>query len=91
MVLSPVGFWRLSRERWPGKRILLDTRRQGAALQPYLAADSEALATPGAVIEARIAGTAKDGGPACATVGLLDGGWRVVRLRSTDDAPESLR
>lgn len=37
-----------------------------------------ALATPGAVIAARIAGTAKDGGPACATVPLLEGGWKVV-------------
>jgi hypothetical protein len=31
-------------------------------------------------IEARIRGTAKDGGPACATVPLLDGGWRVITL-----------
>jgi hypothetical protein len=37
-----------------------------------------ALATPGAVIEARIAGTAKDGGPAAATVPLLETGWQVV-------------
>lgn len=35
--------------------------------------------TPGAVLEARFAGTMKDGSPACATVPLLDGGWRVVR------------
>ena len=34
-------------------------------------------ATPGAVLEARIAGTARDGGPACATVPLLGGGWQV--------------
>lgn len=33
----------------------------------------------GAVLEARIAGTSKDGGPACATVPLLDGGWRIAR------------
>lgn len=32
----------------------------------------------GAVLEARIAGTAKDGGPACATVPLLDVGWRTA-------------
>jgi hypothetical protein len=36
------------------------------------------LATPGAVIEARIAGKAKDGGPAAASVPLLGDGWRVV-------------
>jgi hypothetical protein len=36
-----------------------------------------ALADPDAVLAVRIAGRAKDGGPACATVPLLDGGWRV--------------
>jgi hypothetical protein len=39
----------------------------------------ETLAAPGAVLEARILGTSRDGGPVCATVPLLDGGWRVVR------------
>lgn len=39
----------------------------------------QALSEPGAVLEARIAGTGKDGGPACATVPLLDGGWKVRR------------
>ncbi|HEY7635758.1 MAG TPA: DUF5990 family protein [Gemmatimonadales bacterium] len=34
----------------------------------------------GTRLEARIAGTAGDGGRACATVPLLDGGWRVVSL-----------
>jgi len=38
-----------------------------------------ALADPGAVLEARFHGIGRDGGPACATVPLLDGGWRVVR------------
>lgn len=33
----------------------------------------------GAVIEARISGTARDGGPACATVPLLGGGWKIVQ------------
>lgn len=37
------------------------------------------LATPGAVLEARFSGVGRDGGPACATVPLLDGGWRLVR------------
>lgn len=32
---------------------------------------------PGSRLEAEIAGTGKDGGPCCATVPLLDGGWRV--------------
>lgn len=32
---------------------------------------------PRAFLEARIPGTSKDGGPVCANVRLLDGGWRV--------------
>jgi hypothetical protein len=35
------------------------------------------IAAPASVLEARITGQAKDGGPACGTVPLLDG-WRVV-------------
>jgi hypothetical protein len=38
----------------------------------------EVLAAPDRILEARIAGTAKDSGPACATVPLLEGGWRVM-------------
>ncbi len=38
----------------------------------------EVIAGKGNVLEAKIAGTAGDGGPACATVPLLDGGWRVA-------------
>lgn len=38
----------------------------------------QALAEPDAVLEARFAGTGRDGGPACASVPLLDGGWRVT-------------
>ena len=33
---------------------------------------------PGARLKARIAGTAVDGGPACASVLRLEGGWQVV-------------
>lgn len=36
-------------------------------------------ATPGTVIEARIAGKAKDGGPPAASVLLLGNGWQVVK------------
>lgn len=39
----------------------------------------EVLATPDARLEVRIDGRDKCGGPACATVPLLDGGWRPVR------------
>jgi hypothetical protein len=35
-------------------------------------------ANSGSRLEARVQGTGKDGGPACATVPLLDGGWHVV-------------
>jgi hypothetical protein len=34
---------------------------------------------PGSLIESRIAGTARDGGPACATVPLLDSGWKISK------------
>jgi hypothetical protein len=33
----------------------------------------------GSVIEARIEGTARDGGPACATVPLLGDGWKIAQ------------
>jgi hypothetical protein len=35
------------------------------------------LGQPGAFVQARISGTARDGGPACASVPLLDAGWTV--------------
>lgn len=34
------------------------------------------LASPGARLEARVEGTGRDGSPACASVPLLDGGWK---------------
>jgi hypothetical protein len=34
---------------------------------------------PDSVLEARVAGAGRDGSPACASVPLLDGGWRLVR------------
>lgn len=36
-------------------------------------------AQPGACLEARISGVAKDGGPACASVPLLNDGWGAVK------------
>ena len=38
-----------------------------------------ALGEPGGILTATVAGRARDGGPACATVPLLDGGWRLER------------
>jgi Family of unknown function (DUF5990) len=40
----------------------------------------EALSKSSAALEARIAATSGDGGPACGTVRLLDGGWNVLNL-----------
>jgi hypothetical protein len=40
----------------------------------------EALSKSGVLLEARISGTAKDGGPACATVPLLEDGWSVRNI-----------
>lgn len=39
----------------------------------------ETLATPGALLAARIAGKAKDGGPPAASVPLLGGEWQVLQ------------
>lgn len=39
---------------------------------------ADALARPGALLAAAIDGRHRDGGPAAATVPLLDGGWTVV-------------
>ena len=66
--------------RW-SRRAKLKTAGIGWALI------EETLAAPGSVLEARIQGIGRDGGPCCATVPLLDGGWRVAR--ATDD-PRSI-
>lgn len=52
----------------------------------------DALATPDGCLEARIEGTAKDGGPVCASVRPLDGGWKVVdRAMNRHDGEVSAR
>jgi len=43
---------------------------------------THALSDPETVLEARITSTARDGGPACATVPLLDGGWQIATRRA---------
>lgn len=48
----------------------------------------EVLAASDRILEARIAGTAKDGGPACATVPLLGGGWQVAKFEGPTKATE---
>lgn len=57
------------------------TRRAKIPLAGITAAMVErALEAPGARIEAQIQGTARDGGPACATCRPLGGGWSVVSV-----------
>lgn len=59
-------------------------RRAKVSLMTITSAQIDAvLAQRGAVLEARIEGTAPDGGPACATAALLDHGWRIVRTAVT--------
>ncbi len=43
----------------------------------------EVTAALDAVLEARITGTSRDGGPACATVPLLDGGWHIAKAQGS--------
>ena len=43
----------------------------------------QTLTTPGAVLEAQIEGRMKDGGPCCATVPLINGGWTVRPRKSS--------
>jgi hypothetical protein len=38
----------------------------------------EVVGQPGQCLAVTVTGTARDGGPACATVPLLDGGWQVA-------------
>jgi hypothetical protein len=52
-------------------------RRAKVRLRDLPASLIEQAASTGAVIETQIAGTGRDGGPACATVPLV-GGWRIV-------------
>lgn len=42
----------------------------------------QVLGSDSTMLEVRISGTSRDGGPACATVPLLDEGWRLVRMNS---------
>lgn len=51
----------------------------------------QTLATPGAVLEAFIDGRAKDGGPCCATVALVSGGWKVCPTMPSRDVRRRTR
>ena len=64
------------------------TRRAKIGLQTLSWATLERVASePGSFLQARIAGTGRDGGPACATVPLLDGGWVVIPARNRRGTP----
>jgi len=55
------------------------TRRAKISLESLTwAVVSGVAARPGTRLEARVSGVAKDGGPACASVPLLSGGWQPV-------------
>ena len=55
------------------------TRRAKVSLESLTwAVVSGVAARPGARLEVRVSGVAKDGGPACASVPLLSGGWQSV-------------
>ena len=57
------------------------TRRAKVGLQTLSWATVEDVTQEsGSTLQARIAGLSRDGGPACATVPLLDEGWTVIRL-----------
>ena len=53
-------------------------RRAKVSLAPITAALLARYRREGGVLEARFFGVARDGGPACASVPLLDEGWRLV-------------
>jgi Family of unknown function (DUF5990) len=62
-----------------GERDSCWDRRAKVSLLDIKAAQVKAVSgQPGTRLEARIAGTARDGGPMCASVPLLDGGWLIV-------------
>ena len=47
---------------------------------------NQVLADPDAVLHAQLEGTGRDGGPLCATVQLLNGGWQVYRKEKVTEA-----
>ncbi|TLM88728.1 DUF5990 family protein [Hymenobacter jeollabukensis] len=60
------------------------TRRAKVPLPVLTAALVEqALAAPSAAFQARMWGWAADGGPACASIRLLEAGWRLVSAAPT--------
>lgn len=65
---------------YAGDKTVPDGRRAKVPLSLSRELIESALEAKGAVLEARIAGTAKDGGAACASVPLLDG-WKLSKAK----------
>ena len=75
----PAGrFVYINSGRRAGQRGTLWDRRAKVPLRGITNALLQDALREGFVLEARIAGTAGDGGPACATVPLLGGTWRLA-------------
>lgn len=59
--------------------VTLDTPRQVSLEMLKWPLIHRVTSDPGTLLEARISGIGRDGGPACASVPLLDGDWAVRR------------
>jgi Family of unknown function (DUF5990) len=68
----------LSTGSYAGDATRRDGRRAKVSLEDLTASRIAAATTRGAVLEAQIAGTGRDGGAACASVKLLGAGWTPV-------------
>jgi hypothetical protein len=56
-------------------------RRMKIQLQSITASQlTEVLGQPDAYLEVAVSGRAKDGGPACATVPLMENGWKAISV-----------
>lgn len=51
----------------------------------------QTLTTAGAVLEVQIEGRTKDGGPCCASVPLVNGGWKVCQTKPSTRTCEDAR
>ena len=55
-------------------------RRAKVSLMSISPAMLAQLRRQGGALQAQISGVARDGGPACASIPLLEGGWQLVRV-----------
>jgi hypothetical protein len=71
-------FLYLNSGTYAGDRTSIWSRRAKVPLIGITASLAKAAAHEGAVLECQFSGTAKDGGPACASITLLSPGWTVT-------------